>query len=238
MKILAIDSSAKTASVAIIEEKVVLAEYFINAGLTHSQTLMPMVESILKNTNTDIKNINIFAISSGPGSFTGLRIGMACIKGLALFNKIPCIEVSTLHSMVYNFCGENAIICAVMDARANQVYNAIFDIDDEKITRLTSDRIILIEDLFYELKNFQKKVILVGDGAVLCYNKLKNNLNLNVAYENKRFQKASGVAFAAHDLYLKNKNNITSAENLVPKYLIASQAERELNKKLFKEKSL
>ena len=230
MKILAIDSSAKAASVAIIEDKKLLGEFFVDVGLTHSQTLMPMVEDTLKNTNLKISDINAFAVSVGPGSFTGLRIGIAAIKGMAFADEIPCIEVSTLYSMAYNFIDENAIICAVMDARCNQVYNAVFDVCDEKITRLTPDRTISIEELYFELGKLEKKVILVGDGAVLCYNKNKNNLNLHLAHENKRFQRASSVAFAAYDTYLNDNATISSAD-LVPKYLRIPQAERELIKK-------
>lgn len=236
MKILAIDSTAKSASVAITDDKNLLGEFFINVGLTHSQTLMPMVEDILKNTNLKISNIDAFAVSSGPGSFTGLRIGIAAIKGMAFADEIPCIEVSTLYSMVYNFMGENAIICAAMDARCNQVYNAIFEICGEKITRLTPDRTISLEELSFELKKLEKKVILVGDGAVLCYNKIKDNLNLYLAHENKRFQRASGVAFAAYDEYLNGNSPINSA-NLVPKYLRIPQAERELIRRNFCDSS-
>ena len=230
MKILAIDSSAKAASVAIIEDKKLLGEFFVNVGLTHSETLMPMVEDTLKNTNLKISDINAFAVSVGPGSFTGLRIGIAAIKGMAFADEIPCIEVSTLYSMAYNLIDENAIICAVMDARCNQVYNAVFDVCDEKITRLTPDITISIEELYFELEKLEKKVILVGDGAVLCYNKNKNNLNLRLAHENKRFQRASSVAFAAYDTYLNDNATISSAD-LVPKYLRIPQAERELIKK-------
>ena len=230
MKILAIDSSAKAASVAIIEDKKLLGEFFVDVGLTHSQTLMPMVEDTLKNTNLKISDINAFAVSVGPGSFTGLRIGIAAIKGMAFADEIPCIEVSTLYSMAYNLIDENAIICAVMDARCNQVYNAIFDVCDEKITRLTPDRTISIEELYFELEKLEKKVILVGDGAVLCYNKNKNNLNLHLAHENKRFQRASSVAFAAYAAYLNDNATISSAD-LIPKYLRIPQAERELIKK-------
>ncbi len=230
MKILAIDSSAKAVSVAITEDKNLLGEFFVNVGLTHSQTLMPMVEEILKNTRLKISDIDAFAVSTGPGSFTGLRIGIAAIKGLAFADATPCIGVSTLYSMAYNFAGENAVICAVMDARCNQVYNAIFDICDEKITRLTSDRTISIEELSFELEKLEKKVILVGDGAVLCYNKIKNNLNLHLAHENRRFQRASSVAIAAYDAYLNGNAAINSAD-LLPKYLRIPQAERELIKK-------
>ena len=230
MKILAIDSSAKSASVAIIEDKKLLGEFFVNVGLTHSQTLMPMIEDTLKNTNLKISDIDAFAVSVGPGSFTGLRIGIAAVKGIAFADEIPCIEVSTLYSMAYNLIDENAIICAVMEARCNQVYNAVFDVCDEKITRLTPDRTISIEELYFELEKLEKKVILVGDGAVLCYNKDENNLDLHLAHENKRFQRASSVAFAAYDAYLNDNATISSAD-LVPKYLRIPQAERELIKK-------
>lgn len=229
MKILAIDSSAKAVSVAVIEGQKLLGEFFVNVGLTHSQTLVPMVEEVLKITNIKINEIDAFAVSEGPGSFTGLRIGIAAIKGMAFAHKVPCIVVSTLYSMAYNFADENAIICAVMDARCNQVYNAFFEIYDEKITRLTPDRTISIQDLYLELKKLGKKVILVGDGADLCYNN-KNDLNLQLAHENRRFQRASSVAFAAYDIYLTENLTVNSAD-LVPKYLRIPQAERELNKK-------
>lgn len=237
MKILAIDSSAKAASVAITEDKKLLGEFFVNVGLTHSQTLMPMVEDILKNVSLKTSDIDAFAVSTGPGSFTGLRIGIAAIKGMAFADETPCIEVSTLYSMVYNFMGENANICAVMDARCNQVYNAIFEICGEKITKLTPDRTISIEELSFELEKLEKKVILVGDGAFLCYNKIKNSSNLHLAHENKRFQRASSVALAAYDACLNGNATITSAD-LLPRYLRMPQAERKLIKKVNKEELL
>ena len=230
MKILAIDSSAKAVSVAMIEDRRLLGEFFVNVGLTHSQTLMPMVDDLLKNVNIGVNEIDAFAVSVGPGSFTGLRIGISAIKGMALVGEIPCLEVSTLHAMAYNFIGESAIICAVMDARCNQVYNAFFEVCDEKVTRLTPDRTLSIEDLYSELETLEKKVIFVGDGAVLCYNKNKSGLNMQLAYESKRFQRASGVAFAAYEAHL-NGAIVTDSAVLVPKYLRIPQAERELNKK-------
>lgn len=227
MKILAIDSSAKPVSVAIIEDKKLLGEFFINISLTHSQTLMPMVESILNNTNININDIDAFAVTNGPGSFTGIRIGTSAIKGMAMLKDIPCIPVSTLYSMAYNLLGRDVIACAVMDARCGQVYNAIFDIDGENITRLTQDRTISIEELYSEIEKFEKKVIFVGDGAFLCYNNNKHNLNVHLANESIRYQRASSVAFAAYDQYLKG-NAAISSMNLVPKYLRLPQAEREL----------
>lgn len=232
MKILAIDSSAKSASVAIVEDGRLLGEFFVNVGLTHSQTLLSMVESTLKNTNVKVEEINAFAVSSGPGSFTGLRIGIAAIKGLAFEREIPCIEVSTLYSMAYNFIDSNVVVCAVMDARCNQVYNAIFDVCDEKITRLTPDRTISIDELHSELKSIEKKVVFVGDGAVLCYNESKSGVYL--APENRRFQRASSVAFAAYNLILEGNAVLVNSADLTPKYLRIPQAERELNKKTVK----
>lgn len=231
MKLLAIDSSAKSASVAIIEDKKLLGEFFINVGLTHSQTLMPMVESILKSTNINIKDIDVFAVNAGPGSFTGIRIGVSSIKGMAMPENIPCIPISTLYSMAYNLLGANVIVCAVMDARCGQVYNAIFDVSGEKITRLSEDRTISIEKLYEELEKFEKKVIFVGDGSVLCYNKKEEyKSNVEIASEPIRYQKASSVAFAAFDEYLKGTSIVNSAD-LLPTYLRIPQAERELKTK-------
>lgn len=231
MKLLAIDSSAKSVSVAIIEDKKLLGEFFINVGLTHSQTLMPMVESILKSTNINIKDIDVLAVNAGPGSFTGIRIGVSSIKGMAMPRNVPCIPISTLYSMAYNLLGANVIVCAVMDARCGQVYNAIFDVSGEKITRLSEDRTISIEKLYEELEKFEKKVIFVGDGAVLCYNKKEEyKSNVEIASESIRYQKASSVAFAAFDEYLKGKPTVDSTD-LLPTYLRIPQAERELKTK-------
>ncbi len=228
MKILAIDSSAKSASVAISENQKLLGEFFINNGLTHSQTLAPMVEDVLEVLKLNINEIDCFAVSTGPGSFTGLRIGIATIKGLAFANNSPCIGISTLYSIAYNFYGENKIVCVVMDAKCDNVYNAIFDVSKDKITRLTQDRLISIEDLFLEIEKLEKKVILVGDGAVLCYNKNKKNLKVYLAFENKQYQRASSVALAAYEFCLNGTAVIGSSE-LIPVYLRRSQAERNFN---------
>lgn len=230
MKILAMDSSAKAASVAILEDDKLIGETFINVKLTHSQTLMSMTEDLLKNTKTSIHEIDAFAVSAGPGSFTGVRIGISCIKGMAMPENKPCIPVSTLYSMAYNFIDANAIICAVMDARCNQVYNAMFDIFNGKITRLTEDRTISIEELYEEIKKTEKKVIFVGDGAELCYNK-KGNIknNVKIAPESKRYQRASGVAFSSYELF--KDGEMSNCEDINPIYLRIPQAEREFNKK-------
>ncbi len=231
MKILALESSSTMASVAVIENKCLLGNFYINTKLTHSETLIPMVESLLKNTKINIKDIDIFSVAVGPGSFTGIRIGVCAIKGMAMALNKPCIAVSTLEAMAYNLhqTEDSFICCAVMDARCNQVYNSLFEISCEKIIRLSNDRAISIIDLEKELKNyyFDKNIKLVGDGCDICYNNLdKNFLNLKLLPLHLMYQNAVGVALAS----LKMINNVVNAEDLVPNYLRPSQAERELKK--------
>lgn len=231
MKILAVDSSAKACSVSLVDEDKILGEFFINTSLTHSQTLVPMIDAVLKNTSTDIKSVDAFAVSAGPGSFTGVRIGVAAIKGMAMPLDKPCYSVSTLEAMAYNLRGENCVACAVMDARCNQVYNALFLIKNGKITRLCDDRALSINELAEDLKSYNGKTVLVGDGAQLCYNSYKElNLDIELAPEQQRYQRASGVAFAA-----LTKEPMT-AESLMPTYLRLPQAERELKKRLESQK--
>lgn len=217
MKILAIDSSAKSASVAILEDDKVLGEFYVNVGLTHSQTLVPMIDNLFSITKLSSDNIDLFAVNNGPGSFTGVRIGVAAIKGLAFKNNTPCVSVSTLESIAYNLIDSNCLAVSAMDARCNQVYNANFDIEDGKTKRLTPDRAISIENLISELSDYDKKIIFVGDGADLCYN--MNNLNKNIflANNNFKFQTAKNVAAIAKLKFLNNE--ITLPENLVPSYL-------------------
>ncbi|MBQ7504119.1 MAG: tRNA (adenosine(37)-N6)-threonylcarbamoyltransferase complex dimerization subunit type 1 TsaB [Ruminococcus sp.] len=226
MKILALDSSAKACSVAITDDNRILGSFFINTALTHSQTLVPMIDSLLKNTNTDLKEIDRIAVSAGPGSFTGVRIGVSAVKGIAMPSDIPCVSVSTLEAMPYNVIERDAVVCAVMDARCGQVYNALFDVIDGNVTRLCDDRALSIEELGKELKTFRKKIVLVGDGAELCYNSFKEfSVDISLAFESQRYQNAVGVAMAA------GEKEIISASELMPSYLRLPQAERELKKK-------
>lgn len=229
MKILALESSAKAGSVAILDNQKILGEFYLNVGLTHSQTLAPMIKTLLENTKLSLEDIDAFAVSVGPGSFTGIRIGVSTIKGMAFALNKPCIGVSTLEGMAFNIPKYNGIICTCMDARCNQVYNALFEIQDNLPKRLTKDRAISIEDLINELKLLQKKVILVGDGAEICYNKMKDIIDTEIAPEHLRYQRASTVALAAGSI--KEKSNLISCNALNPVYLRLSQAERELQKK-------
>lgn len=230
MRIFSIECSATSASVAVIDEGKLLSEAYTNTGLTHSQTLMPMAENVLKNANISLDSIDVFAIANGPGSFTGVRIGIAALKGLALAENKPCVGVSTLEAMAYNLISKECIVCSVMDARCNQVYTALFKCGNE-IERLTEDSAILIDDLRELLKKYDLPIVFVGDGAEMCYNVLKCDfLNVSIAPVNIRHQRASSVGICAMEK-LKTEKGI-SADEIMPFYLRAPQAERELKKRM------
>ena len=233
MRMLAFETSAKTASVAIAEDGNLVGEYFQNSGQTHSRTLLQMAEALLKNCELTVEEIDVVACAAGPGSFTGVRIGLAAAKGFAWGRNIPLIGVSTLEAMVRNVAVSDGIYCAAMDARRAQVYTALFDCTDGVITRLTQDSAIAVEELGKQLSEIEKDKILVGDGALLCYNTLGGSDKLLVMPEHLRMQRAAGVALQAWKQYCDGE--ITSAANVVPNYLRLSQAERERLEKTKKE---
>ncbi len=231
MKILGIDTSAKTASVGLVEDNNIIDDLFINEGLTHSETLVPMIDEVLKRNNLKIEDIDAFAVNNGPGSFTGIRIGVAVVKGLVLENNKPCYEVSTLDSIAYNCKDKNGIVVATMDARRNQVYNAIYKAENNVLTKIVDDRSILINELFEEISSYNSEVYIVGDGQKNVqdyYN--ENNLNKdNFVYPEylKNLQKGSNTALLAFE----NLDNSKTGESILPSYLKLSQAEQELRKK-------
>ena len=230
MKILCIECSAVPCSVAIIEDGKIIASSFVNVKLTHSQTLMPMVENILKASMIDISEIDAFAVSQGPGSFTGIRIGISAVKGLSIVDKKQCIGVSTLRAMAENYRDTDCIVCAVMDARCNQVYNALFKIENGTISQICEDRALLCEELKVELSEFKKeKIIIVGDGTDVFYPFVNDYDNVIKSDISKRYQNAVGVGFAAEEGI--KSGNITSCDELLPVYLRLPQAERELKTK-------
>lgn len=230
MKILSIDTSAKVTSVAIVSETQVLAEYSIDTKLTHSQALMPMVHSICEISAIPLNSVDGFAVAVGPGSFTGLRISIGAIKGMAYALSRPCVAVSTLQALALNLADVEGVICAAMDARCNQVYTALFKCSGGVITRLCDDMAITTDELAEKLKTITENIFLVGDGADLCYNKFKGNVdNIILADKARRYQHASSVGFASIQDFL-NGNTKTAAE-IMPSYLRIPQAERELNKK-------
>lgn len=224
MKVLGIDTSACVASVAVCEigeNPRVITSGSINNKLTHSQTLIPFTESLLKSSGLSLSDIDMFAVSAGPGSFTGLRIGVSAVKGMAYALGKPCKAVSTLLSMAYNFTVTDCILCAVMDARCNQVYNGVFRISGGKVQRLCEDRALFIDELKRELMQYgDERVILAGDGAELVYSKIGGG-NIELASPSLRFQSGTGVCFASEEY------EEISAAALMPVYLRLPQAERE-----------
>ena len=229
MKILSLDSSADVGTVAICEDDRLLAEMTVNTGNTHSESLLPTVEAVLKITGTDINDIDLFACSTGPGSFTGVRIGVATIKGIAYGKGKPCASISTLEALAQNLKGFNGIICPVMNARRNQVYNALFECKDSVITRLTPDRAISIEELDSELAEKNMPVYLCGDGYGITEKGFVHTKVCNVPYR-MRLASAYGVALCAIEAY--NNKDVLNDASLVPIYLRPSQAERERNERL------
>ncbi len=226
MKILALESSAAAASACLTEDEFLIAQFYENSGLTHSRTLLPMAEELLKRCGATLADVDVIAVAAGPGSFTGLRIGVSAAKGLAWALEKPCAKVSTLEAMAWNLSVLPGEICPVMDARRSQVYNARFSSDGEGITRLAPDRAIAIEELARELEQVGREQILVGDGSALCYNELtKRGLAVRMAPPNLRFQSAWGVARAALDQ--ARAGELIPAAQLTPDYHRLSQAERE-----------
>lgn len=221
MLLLSVDSSAVTASAALTDGNRIIKSEFINKGLTHSETLLPLIKRVMEGYS--YSELDAIAITAGPGSFTGVRIGVATVKGLAFSNDIPCISVSTLEAIAYNFVDEDCVVCAVMDARRMQFYNALFKIENGKVIRLCEDRAISIEDLKQDVKKYDK-VIIAGDGAKLCFENIELD-NVVIAADENIYQNGIGVSRAA-----QNKDKINSA-SLMPVYLRLSQAERELKLK-------
>lgn len=220
MLILALESSAKAASVALVENEKIVAQYSQCSGLTHSRTLLPMVDDMLRNTENTIAGVDLIAVAHGPGSFTGIRIGVSTVKGLAWASDKMCVGVSTLEAMAWHGVSAGGIICPVMDARRSQVYNALFKIKDGGPVRMCDDRAVSLEALAAEVSD--KNVFLVGDGAELTASYLKNaGIDCRIAPQNILYQSAWGVAMAAIG------KTPGTADDLLPVYLRLSQAERE-----------
>ena len=231
MIVLGIDTTSPYCSVAIVKDGVVLTDKILNNGNTHSEVLLPLIKSSLEETGLKASDIDLFALSSCPGSFTGVRIGASTIKGLAFGSGKHCVGVSTLEALAYNLKGVNGIVVPVMDARRNQFYNAIFRCRDNKVERLTGDRLISSSALEEELSLYQEKIYFVGDGYALAVNSVKNE-NICPTDEEYIAQRGSSVCELAEKTYNLSKNKeMFSDLVLKPGYLRASQAERERNEK-------
>ncbi len=227
--ILAVDTSATPVSCAIMQDDRLLASYFAHTGQTHSQTLMPMIEQSLHAAALTVDKLDALAVNAGPGSFTGVRIGVATVKGLAFANDVPCISVSTLESMAENVAGlpGSMTVACVMDARCRQVYSALFSLENGAVSRLTEDKAMTIEQLGNKLATMTGPILLVGDGSALCYSLLSDTLpNISLAPAHLRYQHAASTAAVA--LRQLAAGETVAADRLLPVYLRLPQAEREL----------
>ena len=233
IKILALDSTAEVSSVAICKGERLLSEITVNTGNTHSETLLPAVEQALRMAELTVNDIDLFACSTGPGSFTGVRIGVATVKGVAYGKNKPCVSVSTLEALAYNLSGYKGIACPVMNARRSQVYNALFECENGKLTRLCPDRAIAISELDEELRSAGKPIYLCGDGYEITEKGFKATIAEYVPVR-QRYQ--SGYSVAQIALKKLENNETLSDTELVPIYLRPSQAERERQAKLDAEK--
>lgn len=223
MKILALETSAKAVSAAVAENGKILCSGYQDTGLTHSRTLMPIVEGILKNTDLTIQDCDVIAVAAGPGSFTGIRIGVAAAKGLAFGADKPAVGVSTLAAMARNVAHVDGLVICAMDARRQQIYNAVFEAKDGQLTRLCEDRAISLADLAEEVKNSDLPKIIVGDGAHLCYQYLsEQGIPCRLAPPHLIMQNAMSVALEAEAMVLNSET--VSAQDLQPVYLRPAHA--------------
>ena len=227
MIILALESSATACSAALTREGEIVSQAYENSGLTHSRTLLPMVNHVLESGGVTIDEVDVVAVAAGPGSFTGLRIGVATAKGIAWPADKDCAACSTLESMAWQVAHlKGKLIVCAMDARRKQVYNALFLAQGDHLERLTPDRAISLDELAEELKKYENSKIVIGDGASLCYNTLtEQGIALELAPPHLRMQTAWGVAQAAQEMAAAGK--LVKSHALVPVYHRLSQAERE-----------
>lgn len=235
MKILAIDSSSLVATVAVVQDDIMIAEYTINHKKTHSQTLLPMIDEIVKMAEISLEDIDAIAVSGGPGSFTGLRIGSATAKGLGLVWNKPLIHVPTIDAMAYNLYGTDKLICPIMDARRNQTYTGIYEFNGDDLNVLMEQCAISIDELVNKLNEMDRQVIFVGDGIPVFKTFIDENLGREHFYApaHKNRQRAGAVAVLGCKYFAEGK--IEMAAEHGPDYLRQSQAERERNEAMMNE---
>ena len=232
MKIIAIDSSGLVASVAVVEDDILIAEYNVQYKKTHSQTLLPMLDELKKMVDLDLKTVDAIALAKGPGSFTGLRIGSATAKGLGFALEIPLIEIPTLDGMACCLYGTDKLICPIMDARRGQVYTGIYRFDGTEMVTIKEQCIIMIDELIYELDKIGMPVMFLGDGVDTQKETIETKMSSEHYYApaSMNRHKASALASLA-EIYFQD-GKYENAGNHKPEYLRLSQAERELKEKM------
>lgn len=227
MKILALDSSGIVASVAVLENDTLLAEYTVNYKKTHSQTLLPMLDEVAKMTELDMESIDAIAVAAGPGSFTGLRIGSATAKGLGLALKKPLIPVPTVDALAYNLYDTEGIICPIMDARRNQVYTGIYRYENHKLVVVEAQMAVSITELLDKLNAYGEKVTFLGDGVPVFGKVIEGNLNVAYTFAPAHVNKQRAAAVGALGMLYYAEGTYETASEHAPDYLRVSQAERE-----------
>lgn len=227
MYILAIDSSSLVASAAIVSEDSVIAEFTLNQKKTHSQILLPMIEELFKITGIEKKDIEAIAVAGGPGSFTGLRIGAATAKGLALALGVKIINVPTIDAMAYGLAGSEQLICPIMDARRNQVYTGIYKIQDQKLISIMENKAELIEELITKLDEINQPVVFMGDGVPVYQETIDKNMKCEHSYAPIHLSRQRAGAVGALAIQYYQQGKVEDADLFVPNYLRLSQAERE-----------
>lgn len=226
MRILALDSSGLVATVAILEDEQTIAEYTVNYKKTHSQTLLPMLDEIVKMTEFDLQSIDAIAVAGGPGSFTGLRIGSATAKGLGLALGKPLIHVPTVDGMAYNLFGNTGLICPIMDARRNQVYTGLYRFEKE-FQVVEQQMAVSVQDLIEKLNKYGEKVTFLGDGVPVYREQLEAGLNVEICYAPANMNRQSAASIGALGMKYFAEGKVESAREHQPDYLRLSQAERE-----------
>lgn len=235
MKLLAIDSSGMVASVAVLTEDKLIGEYTINNKKTHSQTLLPMIDEMMQMIGQDISEIDAIAIAAGPGSFTGLRIGSATAKGLALALDKPIISVPTMEAIASNIYGTEQLLCPIMDARNQQVFTGLYRYVEGKLTTVLEQTVLPIDELCSKLNELKQDVMFLGDGVMVYKSYLEEHVTVKKTYAPAHLvnQRASAVGMRGFCLYQEGK--VDTADSHVPEYLRLSQAEREMQERLKKQ---
>lgn len=227
MKILGLDSSGIVASVAIVEDDVLIAEYTVNYKKTHSQTLLPMLDEIAKMTELDLNSIDAIAVTAGPGSFTGLRIGSATAKGLGLALKKPLIAIPTVEGLAYNLYDISGLICPIMDARRKQVYTGIYRFTDHQLKVVEDQMAVPMETVIEKLNQYGETVTFLGDGVPVFHELIAEKMTVPYSFAPAHVNKQRAAAVAAlGEIYYRQGKTETAMEH-VPDYLRVSQAERE-----------
>ncbi len=232
MKILALDSSGLVASVAIVTEDSVLAEYTVNYKKTHSQTLLPMLDEIVRMVELDLNEVDAIAVAAGPGSFTGLRIGSATAKGLGLAMKKPIVAVPTLDGLAYNLYGTEHVICPMMDARRNQVYTGLYEFKNGEFQIIKEQTAAAVEEILEIINQLGREVVFLGDGTTAYHDLIQEKTKVSYSFAPVHMNRQRAGAIGALGIELFKKGMVEAADRHEPVYLRLSQAERERAEKL------